>query len=284
VEWEKAKSILLVLFILINVVLFGLTLAENRRYTLTAEREALVRSVLARHDITVETDITRRFAPMRSLRISGYYYNHDELVGIFFDDPTRVLHTQTAFSDEFTKDEAELFIAGGFITYINAARMYSGENNITREQARVIGDAFISEHFPDFIYDEYFRPHSDAGQLLVYHQFYRGHRVYSNFIELLVTPKGITEADMQFGRIHGWDGPERVIFAPDEVLLTFLQRVDTLRMPVTITNMDIVYFLEFIYASDERDSLHRAIPFYRIFIEGFEMPFLINAYTNVSID
>ena len=283
-EWEKAKSILLVMFVLLNIVLFGLTWAENRRYTLTSDRENQVRSVLARHDITVETDIIRQFPPMRALRISGYYYDHDELLAIFFEDPTLVTHSQTLFNDEFTKNEAELFISNGFITYINAARTCDGENKITRPQARVIGDAFISEHFPDFIYDENFHPHSDAGQLLVYHQFYRGHRIYSNFIELLVTAKGIAEADMQFGRVHGWYGPERVIFAPDEVLITFLQRVETLRMPVTITNIDIVYFLEFIYASDERDSLHQAIPFYRIFIEGFEMPFLINAYTNVSID
>jgi hypothetical protein len=90
---------------------------------------------------------------------------------------------------------------------------------------------------------------------------------------------------MQFGQIHGFDASERPIFAPHEVLITFLQRIAAFTDdPVTITHMDIVYFIEALHTSDEVGSIHHAQPFYRIFTAQFPMPFLINAYLNVSID
>ena len=66
-EWDKAKRLLLVVFVLLNVVLGAFTLNERRRYTVTAEHEAIIRNVLAQHNIHMDAEIVRRFPPMRSL-------------------------------------------------------------------------------------------------------------------------------------------------------------------------------------------------------------------------
>jgi hypothetical protein len=274
-EWEKAKNIILLFFILLNLVLAGFIFMENQRYTVSGEQESTIRAVLAQHNISMYTDIIRRFPPMRSLRIAGYYYDEETFLTIFFDDPSLVERVETRYGVGFSLGTAQLwFFQGGFVSYFNPSGM-----NGTAED-------FIERHFPDFVRDERFNPHDDEGRRVVYRQVYRGHTIYSNNIEFLVTDDGIIEIDMQFGRVYGFDGPDRDIFAPDEALVTFMQRAHVLigNQPITIWYMDIVYVLEFDNASDERGSIHWAIPFYRIFVHGHELPFLINAYTNKSID
>ncbi|MCL2500449.1 MAG: hypothetical protein FWE90_08940 [Defluviitaleaceae bacterium] len=273
-EWEKAKNLILLFFVLLNIALAGYLFAENRRYTVSAEHEDIIRTVLARHDITMETDMIRRFPPMRALRISGYYYDEDMLTGIFFGDDSRVIREETPFGVDFTLGNAQMWITDGFVTYFNP------------DGLDTTAESIIARHFPEFVLDEFFTPHDEEGRRIVYRQSYRGHIIYSNVIEFLVTDAGIIEVDMQFGRVHGFDDLERSLFAPDEALITFMQRAHTLlgTQPKTIWHMDIVYVLEFAKASDERGSSYLAIPFYRIFIRCSELPFLINAYMNISID
>ncbi|MCL2202574.1 MAG: hypothetical protein FWB88_01350 [Defluviitaleaceae bacterium] len=273
-EWGRAKNLLLVFFILLNLVLAGLIFMENLRYTVTGDQEALIRSVLAQHNISMYTEMIHRFPPMRALQVSGYYYNEEELLAIFFHDPAMVERVEFPGGVDFIYGNAIMFIDSGFVTYFNP------------DGLGISVEAFIETHFPDFIRDYHFTPHDEEGLRVIYRQAYRGYMVYSNYIEFLVTERGIIEVDMQFGRIIGFDGSAHNLFAPDEALITFLQRVQATmgNQPVTIRHMDIVYFLEFDAASDEYGSTHHAIPFYRIFIEESEMPFLINAYMNVSID
>jgi len=135
-------------------------------------------------------------------------------------------------------------------------------------------------------YDEYDGIKFHLGVRVIYLQQYRGRPIHSNFIELLVTPIGITQIEMQFGRVYEHIGMSRMIFAPDEVLLTFAQRVNALPLneenPMMIIRMDLVYLQE--NASDIIGSMYPAEPFYRIFIEGHDAPFLINAFTNVLLE
>jgi len=271
-EWDRAKNQILVFFVLLNVVLAAFMLSERRRYTVTGEHEAMIRNVLAQNNITLDTDMIRRFPPMRALLMSGYYYDEDALLQIFFADshvPERIEH---AWGVEFTHGDVELVIANGYVSFFDP----NGLGGTPQ--------AFISRHFPDFVHDERFLPYDNEGEV-VFRQVYRGYVIYSNSIHFLVTDAGITEVVMRFGIIQGWDGPERPIFAPDEALLTFMQSVQAFtRDPVTIWYIDIVYFIEFDHASHEPGTVQHAMPFYRIFTHEFDIPFLINAYLNFSID
>ena len=192
---------------------------------------------------------------------------------IFFDETSQPERVEYGWGVEFTHDETVLTIANGFVSFFDPNGLaYTPE-------------AFIARHFADFVHDERFVPYDAEGEQVVFRQMYRGFMVYSNFIEMLLTDVGIIEVIMKFGDIYGWDGSERPIVAPDEALITLLQFVQrSTSDPVTIWHMDIVYFTEFDNAGHQAGSTHHAEPFYRIFTHEFDMPFLINAYLNFSID
>jgi len=292
-EWERAKSYILVFFLLLNIALAALLVAENRRYTMTFDQERLIRTVLAQNNITMYRMPIRQFPPMRSIEVTGFDYDHEALLQIFFSNPYTMERIDTGRPGHYLYqcEYGRLEIFDGFIEYRNPngfrriqhiPLLQQLPSEVTYSSARRLTDAFIYNHFPDFVPDGRF---DDGDNIrIIYRQEYRGVLVHSNSIELLVTPAGILQIEMQFGEILGFAGSPRMIFSPDEALFAFTQRVRHITQdePMTITRMDLVYFRE--YISDQPGPYH-AVPFYRVFtLCNGDQPFLINAFTNTVID
>jgi len=295
-QWERAKTYLIIFFIILNIGLFGLILFEERRYTMTQEQERTIRAVLAANNINVYTTL-RRFPPMQPLEVSGFYYDIEQLLAIFFENPEQV--PRDPFGDErpddmlhyiFVHNNKRLEISNGFISFYNPYGMENPNNpalsndngTLNRDVARSMTNAFIQTYFRNFVEDQVFEIGSELR--ISYRQEYRGRIVQSNFIEFSISNTGITHIDMRFGRVMGHSGTTRMLYAPDEVLLTFMQRVSAIAVdtPFFISHMDLVYYQE--YTSNLPDTSSLAFPFYRIFIQGNDMPFMINAFYNTILD
>jgi len=288
-EWERAKTFLMVFFIALNIILGGLLFMENRRYVVSPEREQAIIAIMNRNDISFDAQFIRRFPPMRAISVTGFYYNADELADIFFGSSHDAMrsYTPSGMILSYGPGPAELVISHGFISYYNPY----GHGNTAYElqsldwqDAQIITDAFVGEHWPDFELDDVFI--ADDWLRLSYRQVYRGYVIHTNFIEIIVTDMGIELVDIQFGQVFEWYGQESPIAAPDEVLLTFVQHVINMPqiLPITITHMDLVYFQEE-EGSANPYARYRALPFYRVFIAGNTSdPFLINAFTNEIIN
>jgi len=288
-EWERAKTFLMVFFIVLNIVLGALLFLENRRYVVSPERERAIITIMDRNNISFDAPFIRRFPPMRAISVTGFYYNTQELADIFFGNSH-----QATYSDipngivlNYGPGPAELVISHGFISYYNpyGHRDTAHElQSLDRQNAQIITDAFVSKHWPDFELDDVFIAYDWLR--LSYRQVYRGYVIHTNFIEIIVTDMGIELVDIQFGQVLEWYGQESPIAAPDEVLLTFVQHATNMPqlLPITITHMDLVYFQEEA-GSTNPYARYRVLPFYRIFIAGDTSdPFLINAFTNQIIN
>ncbi|MCL2456531.1 MAG: hypothetical protein FWD19_03165 [Defluviitaleaceae bacterium] len=284
-EWERAKNYIIVAFVLLNCGLAGLLFYEDRRYTLGSDRIASIQAVLSDNNINFSyTNLPRRFAPMRHLDVSGFYYDVPALLDIFFGDEVFFRKDSDDERIIFETEKTILEISNGFISFDNSANLRENRNenkneNFSREEAIKISQNFIAKYFSDFKRDIVFE--ADGGFRIRYIQEFREQLIYSNLIEFFVLPQGVAWIEMEFGRVIGFSAEPRMIFAPDEILLTFMQRVRHRAMenPIFITHMDVVFKQE--YASDQPGTIYPAVPFYRIFIRGEDFPFLINAYTNV---
>jgi len=282
-EWERAKNYILVFFLLLNIGLGIMLFIEDRRYALTGDQERLIRTVLNQNGIIIYELPLQRFSPMQQLDVTGFYYDTDALLEIFFPNPGLVTVSYQFGGEVFQYGNRHMSITNGFIFFDDPDGFHHDSAGILSEDWAVsLSDMFISSHFPDFILDGIIE-FNDAIRI-IYRQQYSGRFVHSNFIEFLVTPIGINQIEMQFGEIRGHSGTPVMIFSPDEALLTFVQRVRHMAQeaPMTINFMDLVYFQE--YVSDQY-YVYTAVPFYRIFTAcGEGRPFLINAFTNVIID
>ena len=289
-EWERAKNYILIAIVALNLGLGVLLLIGHNRYTLSPERVGNISTLLWDNDILLYTNPMRRFPPMRPLGISGFYYDNDWLISVFFTDPEYVVqvepeepHLQYLFETHY----ATLAITNnGFVSFDkNHPEDEWGIERPDFDHAAAIGmaDDFVNLHFPDFVQDMVFDEYDGGGIHVVYRQEYRGRLIHSNFIKFLIDDRGIAWIDMQFGRVVGHIGTPQVIFAPDEALLAFMQLVRhrAAGNPISIHHIDMVYFHE--YSSNLPGVVYTAVPFYRIFIRDSEDPILINAYTNVIV-
>jgi regulatory protein YycI of two-component signal transduction system YycFG len=281
-EWERAKTYILIAFLVLNLGLAVLIYRENRRFVLSPDRISNINEVLANNNISLYTHLMRRFAPMRHLDISGYYYDVEELLEIFFDGNFFEVETDEGYYI-FEGAEGRLEISNGFVFFsMDLGEDENGE--ISRAEAIAVADEFIEKYFADFVRDIVFDEYGGEGVQIIYSQEYRGQLIFTNSIQFLVTARGIEWIEMQFGRVLGYSAEPRMIFAPDEILLTFMQRVrhEAAENPIFISHIDIVYYQE--YASDQIGSVYPAVPVYRIFTNVDEFPFRINAFTNTFFE
>jgi len=285
-EWERAKTYILLFFVLLNLVLGGLLLMERRRYTLGPEREQAIIEIMSRNDITMDTRLQRRFQPMRVMFVGGFNYDEQELIEIFFDS-AMINRSVTSRGYVFSYGYGELVIDHGFISYDNPMGHGGQESwlpSLNRDVARSLSNAFINAHWSDFELDDIVKGLDWVR--LSYRQVYRGYMIHTNFIEVTVTVRGIERVDMQFGEVLGMSSERHPIAAPDAVLLTFVQQVRPRARvnPMTIIRMDIVYLQEE-GSPYPPEGGYLLEPFYRVFIYGHEGdPFLINAITNEIIN
>jgi len=292
-EWERAKNYILIMFILLNIGLAFLWFGEYNRYTMTAEQERMINSILSQNNISMYIRPVRRSPPKSPLHVTGFYYNEEKLLDLFFENPDNIINDSSEFYRLFRCMHSQLVISNGFVAF-NTIKPLGFRNTgeffiqnpqeLNLQSATALTAPFIESYFPEFRQDSSFY---DGGIHITYRQAYRGRIIHSNFIEFLVTQNGIQRIEMQFGQVIGHGGTPQMIFAPDEALLTFTQfiRHRSQYSPIIITYMDLAYFKDYDFISDQPGTVpYFAMPFYRIFIQGDDRPFLINAFTNVLVN
>ena len=262
-EWERCKNILLVFFLILNITLGALLWSENRRYTVTSEQEQVIRTIMYHNRISMYDNLIRRHSPMSSLYIGGFYYSRYELMNIFFEDGVNITNDGDMLIIE--NDTGRLIIyESGFVGFDNFSRF-----------VYVTPEEFIDKHFPDFVLD------TSSGGLFTFRQVYNNRIIHSNTIDIFVRDNNITHIEMLFGQVIGLTGENQEIFSSALALLAFMQQARSIfpDTPIMISRMDLVYFQD--YGSPDPQGIYLAVPYYRIFIEGNDMPFLINALTNI---
>lgn len=285
-QWDKAKNFMLIFFGLVNILLAALIYYETTDHTLTREREAAIQAVFTQTNISMQYPIPRQFAPMRALRVANYDYDKDRLLYIFFPPHAKIEYVLDSHRNEFTWENLRLVIstATGYIAFDSGQ---SSTGTPDKNAAIALTQKFIQEHYPDFRLDIQSTRVVRQGLRIFYRQEHQGNLIDINFVEFLVIGEGddlaIAQVDIQYNQPLGFSYMPQELVGSDEALLTFVQHVRRHNdMPVTITHMDIAYFpppLESraIYIPYAPIYLE---PFYRIFIEGRDEPFRINAFTN----
>ena len=273
-QWDKSKNYMLIFFLSVNILLAVLIRYEAGGHNLTRERENAIQTVFAQNNINMYYPIPRQFNPMRALRVAGYDYNIERLLYIFFPPYAEISYREGDQWYEYYWGNMRLTISGGYVFFVSGFGI-SGVPN--QDAAIALTQAFVDEHYPDFKLDiQSTRQARRGGLRIFYRQEYQRHIIHTNVLEFLITGEGddlvIEEVDIHYARPLGFAYLPRDLKGPDEALLTFVQYIRRRSYePVLITHMDIVY-------SQAVAGSTYVEPFYRIFIEGQDDPFLINAY------
>lgn len=276
-DWDKAKNLTIVFFILLNILLGVLVYWEDNRYVVTVEQEKAIVSVLAQNRINLYTRILREYKPMRILDMGEYAYGEESFIKNFFGDVGDVVLTEEHNRSVFTRGDARLSILNDYVHYQNPEGTGKKKGPVTEPVA--ICDEWIKGlKAGDFQLDGISQ--ENGRYVLRYLNVYQGYAVQSNYIDFVVTENGIVEINLSYRPPQGFLGRTQVICSADEALFTFMQQMKNLYgdRDVFISKMDIAYHVNSIGQPGEGGR--EAEPCYRIFVAGEPLPFLVSGYRN----
>ncbi|MCL2564844.1 MAG: hypothetical protein FWE24_03410 [Defluviitaleaceae bacterium] len=284
-EWSKAKDIVIVFLVLLNIMLGVILLIGSGRYTLSAEQERNIVEILETNNISINTQIIRRFNPMRMLELSPGVIDDYKMKEVFFGT------TDNIITDEWGNIRTHDHGNDRLIVFQNMVIFESGNFNEFREidfaSARQISDDFLAslgDMARGFTLD--IDPYFNGNEIIIeYRQQFEGTIIYNNYFLFAIDNYGIRRVEHSHNMPIGFSASANELFSTDEVLFSFLQamRVESLDRPRRIIEkMDIVYFMD----PDDLE-LGIAYPYFRIYYREYTSDGtyvtrlrMVNAYLN----
>lgn len=257
-DFEKAKNISIVAFIILNAFLLFINFYTPRP-GLSEERINSVIYVLNRNGIKVSESFDFiNLGYKRQLELSHSNLDVHTTRPIFFINNQNVYNFENVFYNENER-----------ITFLEAGLLYEnfGENFpiYTEEEAREliknILNSLNKNMEPDFKRD------IENGFEIAYRHIYNGITLYHNHIIVTVIDNNLSKIEFGFINPISFFGPNRTVRDIDEALLSFMRSYEA----DEIKSINIVYYLL---------SYEVATPFFRIIYtyNNFERSALISAY------
>jgi len=271
-NWNKAKNIVIVALVILNLVLLAVSSFTKDEYTLNAENEKAIISLLNKNGIYLSAEIPERFEPLPYLIMNKAQYDDMELKKIFFSASEEVKRSVEFEATIFRTDKKTLTIKENGISYYNENENAVLEN-LDTQKAQKEAEKIINAVMKNKNYELKKLELSEDKYYLKYYEVYLKNKVYNNSVDIVISKNGIESMELIRYDIAGFYGTNKKICSPDEALLAFLYELrDKKTGDILIDDVEIGYYFE------EYNSQSRAVPCYRISLKNSKV-YYVNAYT-----
>ncbi len=273
-DWEKSKTLVVWLLVALNCYLLFVNTILKTSYDIKSEQEKSIIELLDKNGISMYDEINIEFKPLAPLDILATEedVNEEVYLNTFFDNPEIESKNGENIASEGSKS---LYYGNGFITL---------EITDEEEYFEYSGDLetfikSIDKSYENFVLDRKFKD----GDKIIYEfrEPYKDKIVYTNELLVTVVDNKISLIKGFYGKVVDSKDKAREIVSIDMVLYTVLEYVkeNYKGQHIFITGVDLVYYQEE-YSFYSNVNIAKAVPCYRIYIEGEQLPFIISAYEN----
>lgn len=274
-NWYKAKNLILISLVALNISLIMLILVTRNNYTLTNVEIENVNQVLSsKYNIGIYAELPKDYRPLKEIEmINEGYNNKDILYDVFIGDEQNIHKLEENDKITFQGDNKTLIMqAGDFILTVN--------DGLSKNREDVLKELSKSGHFNDFYLYETIV--NDDTTIYDYRQKFKGQTIYSNFLMFEEKDSVITKVEGYYAKPNRFIGDEKEIVSVDLALFTLANFYPKLEdEQIFIDSINLVYNQEEV--TNEPDVVLKATPCYLIKIKGNQMPVKIDAYTNTVI-
>jgi len=295
-NWSQMKKMLIIAFIVLDVILEIIFIKrEENLYTISGQDQQQIVQTLNNNNIminavlgekkiltNVKYNILGNYYPMSKLKVKSSILDVGKISRDIFGDSVKIdLSLKEDGITKYIKDDQYIIADNtGKVQYFNENGIYPPEK-FSSEEVEKVGIKFAKQftnkkislkHRRIEIEEDYF--------ILEYYDDYKGEILFSSYISMKISQKGIIEAkEVRYEPIKFVEG-KRYIFSPDEILYHFMEYIKREKGDdlVRITSIDRGY--DIVMESSFEEDFDVVLPYYRIFIGGNETIYYINAYTN----
>lgn len=286
-DFEKAKNISIIAFIILNIALGFLRYMDTRRYILSSEHQWAITKVLNNNNITLSDKFTfPRHNPKKQISLNSTTLNKNVLTNIFMEDTQGIRIMSENNVTIFETNYEKIYFKGSRIRYKNKANtniVILSQDDAIEYSQQIIKS--MGELGKDFVLDRIKLEQDKI--ILEYRQYYKNYILFTNYIIFIFEDNTIRKIDLHYNSINNFTGNPREIALSNEALMAFLREIRQIHKYelIIIESMDIVYKQQHYGMDYNTDPI--ALPFYRINYNmntkedsKKEVKF-INAYTNI---
>lgn len=292
-DWIRAKNIIMITLIIVNVLLRGLIFySKGEEYNLSKKQVDAITTVLLNNNIVLDTKVIESFKPKKKMILSNYEFDNKYIASIFFDmqkeDVKEELDPEHKYIF-YSKTKNLSISTDGFSFNTNEATIDDKtDNKIDKDKSQKLCDEVIKKlgsEFNNFKLNRIFTFDEEDKIWFYYKDTYKGEIIDGNVIKFEVLYNNISNIEVTYLKPIGFDDlPPREIFSCDQALLLINQKKyedeikqdDDIQGDIVIKDIELVYdFLE--KNVRDLDTVY-ADPIYCIYIANKEEPIRIHAY------
>lgn len=281
-KWDRAKNLIIIFLVLLNVALLVLNTVADNKYEMTPEQENNIIRALTNNNIAVYVQLPTNYKPMQTLQMtpSKSDIEKEKIAQVFIDNPS--------YSTEFGKYIASSEDGKRILTFENGFfNLFVDSNDeFVIEDINKLTDIVkqFGKGFENYKLDIVFK--ENDRYMAEYREMVDDTVIYSNYVEFEVVNDKLVSVRGYYSNNSGYSNVKREISSVDMALFTFMQEVRNMypAKEIFVNKVDIVYYQEEYFDYSDELVVTNAVPCYRIYIEGGSVPFIISAYTNKIIN
>lgn len=272
-NWFKAKNLILVSLLIMNIISIVLIYGTSDTYILTNERIETTYQVLSsKYNIGIYAQFPKKYKPMKEIKVVNQGVNVSSyLHDMFFDEIENVNIINEEDKFIYQNLDKTLMIQDGDFALSTTNGIELSKSDILLEFQENIGNFLL--------YDQY-----EANGLTIYdyRENFEDQTIYTNYIIIEEKDGVIYNVEGYYAKPIGFIDNKREIIPVDMALYNFANFYPrTENQEIIIDEIDLVYNQEQFIS--EPDVELKATPCYLIKVRGNNIPVKIDAYTNTIL-
>ncbi len=272
-NWFKAKNLILISLVVLNILLMALIVVTNDKYVLSSQQvENMYQVLSSKYNIGIYAELPKKFEPMKEIEVINDGQNtSDYLYKTFLgeDKDVKIIEEEDKL---IYKNEKMMLMtqSGDFVLEISDG-LEEKRDAILKDFQSVSGDFFL-----------YTKYTIDNTTYYDYRQKYKDQTIYTNYLIFEERDEKVVRIEGYFARPTGFIGDVRDIVSVDMALFQFANFYPKEEgQQLFIDSIDLVYNQEQVV--NEPDVALKATPCYLIKVRGNLVPVKIDAYTNTVL-
>lgn len=272
-NWFKAKNLILVSLLALNILLMMLIYVTSDTYVLSSEQiENMYQVLSSKYNIGIYAQLPKKYQPMKEMEVLSEGDSVTEyLYSIFFGESEGVTKFQEEDKVIFQGDGKTLMTQSGDFVISADTDLGMTREEILKELEKSFGNYVLYQKTTDgnkVIYD--------------YRQKYKNQTVYTNYLLFEEVDGKVIKMEGYYAEVLGFIGDDREIISVDLALFNFANYYPKGEdEQLFIDSIDLVYNQEQVVG--ESDVILKATPCYLIQVRGSAAPVKIDAYTNTIL-
>lgn len=258
-DWPRAKTILIVCFLVLNIILaYNLyiePLVAGDSDNISRDRFDSIMNVLKQNSVSIETAVPRNTPRLAFYRVALHPFSPEEIFALrnALLGPDASLTSASAVPDEnnpagFILGQEDMTVTSlGYLSYYNRDLFLADEGDeMDATKARILADTFLRERFPgadDFAHDSVtYIP--GMGYRVEYVQMHEGTPIYPGHVMVMVKDAGVVALWQLRLQVMAREGQEKKIVSAADALLSVLSHRLTVGEAgaVTVQQMELGYY------------------------------------------